>query len=63
MVNVEFLKQIVESIDLAVAKLEDAVEKKDKDNISKLKVFIFDLHRKFDSAIDEELRKLKVKNV
>lgn len=62
MVDVEFLGQIVDAMDVAIARLEDALEKKDKENISKLKVFIFDLHRKLDSGIDEELKSLVVKN-
>ena len=59
MVDVEFLGQLVGSIDSAVQKLNEAVENNDKEKIMKLKVFIFDLHRKMDLAIDDSLDRIK----
>ena len=45
MVDVEFIGQLVDSMEEAVVKMEEAIENKNADEASKLKVFIFDLHR------------------
>jgi len=50
-VDVEFIGQLVESMEEAVGKLEVAVGKGDSVNAQKLKVFIFDLHNKISESL------------
>jgi len=50
-VDVEFLGQLVDSMEQAVLKLEEALEKKNAEDAAKLRTFIFDIHRQIDSAI------------
>lgn len=62
MVDVEFLEQLVGSMENAVEKLESLINKdkeKNKAEIMKLKVFIFDLHRKLDFSVSDSLNKIK----
>lgn len=49
--DVEFIGQLVDSMEDAILKLEKAVEKKDSESANKLKVFIFDVHRKISEAL------------
>lgn len=49
--DAEFLGQLVDSMSEAVEKLEKAISEKDTEKANKLRVFIFDLHRKIDFAI------------
>ncbi len=49
--DVEFIGQLVDSMDEALAKLEKAVENKDDAKANKLKVFIFDAHRQIAGAL------------
>ncbi|MCK5321549.1 hypothetical protein KAJ38_03140 [Candidatus Pacearchaeota archaeon] len=51
MINIEFVGQLIDSIDSAVLKLEQAIEKKKLDEANKLRTFIFDLHLQIDKAI------------
>ena len=44
MVNVEFVGQLVDSMEDAVLKMEKALEKNNRDEVNRLRVFIFDLH-------------------
>jgi len=44
MVNVEFIGQLVDSMDDAVLKMENAIKKNDINEANRLKVFVFDLH-------------------
>ena len=51
MVYVEFVGQLVDSMDDAVLRLEKAVSEDRKDEANKLRTFIFDLHRQIESAM------------
>jgi len=44
MVNVEFIAQLVDSIDDAVVEMERAIEKNKINEANRLRTFIFDLH-------------------
>ena len=44
MVNVEFVGQLVDSMEDAVVKMEKAIKKKKIEEANRLRVFIFDLH-------------------
>jgi len=46
MVDVEFVGQLVDSMEDAVLRLEKAVESGNVDEENKLRVFIFDLHKR-----------------
>ena len=50
MADIEFIGQLVDSMDDAVVQLEQAVEKEDKDRVNELRTFIFDLHRQIAGA-------------
>ncbi len=49
--DVEFIGQLVSSMEDAVLKLEMMIERKDKVNANKLRVFIFDIHNKIAEAL------------
>jgi len=49
--DVEFIGQLVDSMEEGVLKLEKAIEKKDDVNANKLRTFIFDVHRKISEAL------------
>lgn len=49
--DVEFIGQLVDSMEDAVLKLEVAAKKKDKIAADKLRIFIFDIHRKISEAL------------
>lgn len=51
--NIEFVGQLVESMNEAVLKLERAIKKKQIDEATKLKTFIFDLHRQINQSLKE----------
>jgi hypothetical protein len=51
MVNVEFVGQLVDSMNDAVLQLEKAVVGSKIDEANKLRTFIFDLHRQIESAM------------
>jgi hypothetical protein len=51
--NIEFVGQLVDSMNEAVVKLERAVKKKKIDDATKLKTFIFDLHRQINQSLKE----------
>ena len=54
MVDVEFVGQLVESIEEAVLRLEKAIDKKKDVEANKLRTFIFDLYGQTDVALAEE---------
>ena len=56
MVDVEFVGQLVDSMEDAVLRLEKAVAEENKAEANKLRTFIFDLHRQIDSAMVENVR-------
>lgn len=56
MVDVDFVSQLVESMEAAVIRLEKAVDGKNLDEANKLKTFIFDLY----SQIDKEATRKNV---
>ena len=49
--DVDFVGQLVDSMGDAVAQLERAIEKKDKVEINKLRVFIFDMHKQIAGVL------------
>ncbi|MCH7850557.1 MAG: hypothetical protein IH845_02845 [Nanoarchaeota archaeon] len=56
MVEVDFVWQLVESMETAVIRLEKAIDGKNMDEANKLKTFIFDLY----SQIDKEASRANV---
>ena len=53
--DVEFVGQLVNSMDDAVLRLEEAVAGDRNDEANKLRTFIFDLHRQVDLAMLENV--------
>lgn len=53
--DVEFVGQLVNSMDDAVLKLEKAVSKSKIDDANKLRTFIFDLYRQIENAMVENV--------
>ncbi len=51
MVNVEFVGQLVDSMNDAVLHLEQTIADKKMDEVNKLRTFIFDLHRQIASVM------------
>jgi hypothetical protein len=51
MVGVEFIEQLVNSMEDAVLKLEKAIAANKIDDANKLRTFIFDLYRQIDNAM------------
>ena len=49
--DVEFIGQLVDSMEDGVFRLEKAVEKKDDVSANKLRTFIFDVHKKISEAL------------
>lgn len=49
--NIEFIGQLVDSMEEGVLKLEKAIERKDAENATKLKAFVFDIHKKISEAL------------
>ena len=49
--DVEFIGQLVDSMEEGILRLEQAIEKKDDVSANKLRVFIFDVHRKISEAL------------
>ena len=54
MVNVEFIGQLVGSMDDAVVKMERAIEKNRTNEANKLRTFIFDLHCQIANVMGEK---------
>jgi hypothetical protein len=55
MVDVEFVGQLVDSMDDAVSRLEKAVADDNKAEANKLRTFIFDLHKQIEGAMVENV--------
>jgi hypothetical protein len=49
--DVEFIGQLIDSLEKAVARLEWAVGSKNEEEANKMRVFIFDLHLKIKEAL------------
>ncbi len=49
--NIEFIEQLVNSMEDGLLKLEQSIEKKDNVSANKLRVFIFDIHNKISEAL------------
>lgn len=49
--DVEFIGQLVDSMEDGLLKLEKAIEKKDDVSANKLKVFVFDIYKKIQEAL------------
>ena len=49
--NVEFIGQLVDSMEEGVLRLEEAMKSGDNVTANKLRVFIFDVHRKIAEAL------------
>ncbi len=52
MVDIEFLGQLVESMEEAVIKMEVATNKKKVEEVNKLRTFIFDMYQQIDGVIN-----------
>ncbi len=52
MVDVEFLRQLVESMEEGVERMEDAQVQGQTEYFNKLRVFIFDLHRRMNGVLE-----------
>jgi hypothetical protein len=52
MVDVEFLNQLVESMEEGVSRMEDAQAQGQTEYFNKLRVFIFDLHRRINGVLE-----------
>jgi len=52
MVDINFIEQLVDSMDEAVSRLEETISKKHFGDANKLRTFIFDLHKKIGVEID-----------
>lgn len=50
-VDVEFVGQLVDSMEDAVLKLEGAVAKNNVEEVNKLRTFIFDLYQQVDNSL------------
>ena len=51
MVDIEFVGQLIHSMDDAVSRLEKAVAENKISDANKLRTFIFDLHRQVEDAM------------
>lgn len=49
--NVEFIGQLIDSMEEGVLRLEQAIKKKDSETANKLRVFVFDVHKKISEAL------------
>lgn len=49
--NIEFIGQLIDSMEEGVLRLEQAIKKKDSETANKLRVFIFDVHKKISEAL------------
>ncbi|MCG8702066.1 MAG: hypothetical protein MI922_28690 [Bacteroidales bacterium] len=49
--DVEFIGQLIDSMEEAVLKMEVAIKNKDAAAANKLKVFVFDIHKKISEAL------------
>ena len=54
MVDIEFISQLVDSMEDSVLRLEKAIEAKDINAQNKLKVFIFDLHKQIANLLNSK---------
>lgn len=52
--DVEFVGQLIDSMDEAISKLERLIKRKKDDEANKLKAFIFDLHRQISDSLGAE---------
>ena len=50
-VDIDFLGQLIDSMEQGVIKLEEAVRKNKIDDANRLKTFVFDLHRQISAAL------------
>ena len=51
MVDIDFVSQLVDSMESAVAELEQAASSGDNEKAMKLKTFVFDLHSKINDNL------------
>ena len=51
MADIDFIGQLVDSMENAVLQLEESVSSGKNDQANKLKTFIFDLHKQIESAM------------
>ena len=54
MVEIAFIGQLIDSMEMAVLHLEKAIGNNKIDEANKLRTFIFDLHMQISAAIGEE---------
>jgi hypothetical protein len=50
-IDVDFIGQLVDSMNDAVLQLERAIDDKKKDEINRLRVFIFDMHKQIAKVL------------
>jgi hypothetical protein len=53
MANIILIKEWIESMEKYVFNLERATKKGDKNEANRMRVFIFDLHKKIEEALKE----------
>ena len=63
MIDVAFVGQLVDSMEVAVLRLDNAVANNKVDEANKLRTFIFDLHMQIDAVIVGEVRGKEAENV
>lgn len=51
MVDIDYLGQLVDSMEEAVLRLDVAASKQDMHEVNQLRTFIFDLHRQINAAL------------
>ena len=49
--DIEFVGQLVDSMEEAVLRLEKSIESSNTIEVNKLRTFIFDLHKQIESAM------------
>ena len=54
MTNIEFVEQLIDSMESAVLQLEQAIERGKLEDANKLRTFIFDLHIQIDKTIKNQ---------
>ena len=52
--DIDFIEQLVVSTEEAILKLETLIKKKKKEEATKMKAFILDLHRQITDSLKED---------
>lgn len=51
MADIDFISQLVDSMENAVNQLEQEIQNKNIDRANKLKTFVFDLHKQIEDSL------------